>query len=65
MTRKAKDPVVAQFLRPDVFSICWDPEEVSSDVTEGMDVLAGGGHTGNKRRLPSSMPKVTVPSLWC
>lgn len=62
MNRKSKNPIVAQLLRPDVFSICWDAEELSSDVTEGMDVLGGRAQTGNEQKLASSTPLYRLPA---
>ena len=38
-----------------VFSVHWNPEEVGSNASERMDLLAGKEHLGKEQKLPSSM----------
>lgn len=45
-----------------VFSIHWNPDEVGSKASEGMDLLTRGGQASEEQNLPSSKPLYRLPA---
>ena len=45
-----------------VFSICWNPEEVGFNASEGMDVLARQEQVDKEQKLPSSTSLYRCPA---
>lgn len=49
-------------MTPLVFSRCGNPEEVGSNASEGLDLLARGEQTGKEQKLPSFMALDRLPA---
>ena len=49
-------------MTPLVFSRCGNPEEVGSNASEGLDLLARGEQTGKEQKLPSFMSLYRLPA---
>lgn len=61
--RRPKNPVVVQSKRLDVsavYRICSNPEEVGSNASEGMDLLAGASKSKPSKRDPASFFLVLI-----
>ena len=49
-------------MQSQLICICWNPEEVGSNASEGMDVLARQGQAGKEPKLASSMSLCKPPA---
>jgi hypothetical protein len=65
MNRNSKNPIVVQstnLISQLVFSMHWSPEEVSSNTSEEMDLLARQKQASKEQRLPSSISLYRLPA---